>query len=411
MEISLYDLIGVFFAPVIIMCFVYAMSPKNIKVSLNADPGRYVNIEPLRGIAAALVAISHSFFSYNLTYHGSWQPINSKVADISEPVAHMIFSIGGVGVMLFFMITGFLFFDKAIKSDGMVDFRRFYIGRFFRIVPAYMVVAILILLIAFFTGYYHYNTPKEYILSGVSWLTFGLSTPLTVSAHIDKYLIIAGVLWTLNIEWKFYFLYPLICQFAKYKVALISLAAFFLVVCALAYLGFFDGNVGGIFLSFIAGGFAASSINWGGEAFCRIIRRNLFALTGVIICAVSLYFQLDVYSFLPWMGIFMLFLSISHGCSVLGVLNISPVRWLGAISYSLYLSHGVFLFLCNKILLNGYGYFVPATSAFSMAILFSVISYHFVEKIGVKLGRKISEGKQRHENIESKSSTSRSVSP
>ncbi|WP_208657759.1 acyltransferase [Kosakonia sp. MUSA4] len=404
MEISTYSLIGILFVPVLIMYLVKALAPKNITSSFEGDSGLYNKIEPLRGVAASLVAISHTFFSYNLTNHGSWQPVNSKIAPISDSVANVIFSFGGGGVILFFMITGFLFCDKAIRANGVIDFKNFYIGRFFRIVPAYTFIALFILLVSFLTGYYHYNTPQEYILSIVSWLTFGLSTPMTISSHIDKYLIIAGVLWTLNVEWKFYFLYPLICQFCCRRVALFSLSFLFLMVCGLIYLKFFDGNNGGIFLSFIAGGFAAITMNCGSDGFRNLLKSNIFALIGIIICLVSLYLQFNVYSFPSLLGIFMLFLSITQGCSVFGLLNIASIKWLGGISYSLYLSHGVFLFLFNKIFLNGYGYFVPAASALSFAIVFSVISYYFVERRGITFG-KLLTGRKNINKIEKQSSS------
>lgn len=38
----------------------------------------------------------------------------------------------------------------------------------------------------------------------------------------------------------------------------------------------------------------------------------------------------------------------------------------------------------------GREYFVPAISAFGLASIFSVVSYHFIEMPGAKLGRKIS---------------------
>ncbi|WP_186298825.1 acyltransferase family protein [Kosakonia radicincitans] len=411
MEITVYSLIGILFVPATIMYIVHTVSPKSIRASFNASSGGYNTIEPLRGVAASLVAISHSFFSYNLTNHGAWKPLDSQIAPISNFVENVILSFGGGGVILFFMITGFLFCDKAIRANGNVDFKKFYIGRFFRIVPAYIFIALFILLVSFLTGYYHYSTWKEYILSIVSWLTFGLSDPMTISAHIDKYLIIAGVLWTLNVEWKFYFLYPLICQFSRGKIAFISLSVFFLMVCALLYLNFFNGNNSGIFLSFIAGGFAAIAVNWEYGCFRRILKNNIFALIGLVICLTSLYMQFDVYSFPSWFGIFILFLSISQGCSIFGLLNIAPIRWLGVISYSLYLSHGVFFFLFNKIFLNGYGYFIPAVSGLSLAIIFSVISYHFVEKRGIMLGKLLTDRKKYDEKVGNKSLPERSVFP
>lgn len=389
MEISLSNIICIFTVPIVAMTIVYLISPSFIKKSLNNEPGRYSKIEPLRGIAASMVAIGHSFFSYNLTYHGSWSPLNTKIAPITEPAVNLMFSIGNVGVMLFFMITGFLFIDKAIKSDGKVNFKRFYIGRFFRIVPAYTTIALFILLVAYTTGFYEYATWQGYLLSSISWLTFGISTPLSISSHIPKYLIIGGVLWTLNLEWKFYFLFPVFCQFISKKIAITFVAIFMCFILLLMYLEFFEGNLGGVFLSFMGGAIASFIMNWSGVKVRLLLKSPLISILGLLICISSIYYGMDAYTFFPWLGILILFVSITQGSSVIGILNLSPVKWLGAISYSLYLSHSVFLFLFNKILMNGSGYIVPATSALCIAIVFSVVVYHFVEQWGISIGRRV----------------------
>lgn len=391
MEISLYNILCIFIVPIVMMTVVYLISPSFIKKSLNNVPGRYGKIEPLRGVAASMVAVGHSFFSYNLTYHGAWSPLNTKIAPITEPSVNLISSIGNVGVILFFMITGFLFIDKAIKLDGKVDFKKFYIGRFFRIVPAYTAIALFILIVAYATGFYEYETWQEYLLSVISWLTFGLSTPLSISSQIPKYLIIGGVLWTLNLEWKFYFLFPFFCQFISKKVAITFVAAFMIFILLLMYFEFFEGNLGGVFLSFMGGAMASFIMNWSGGKVRLLLKSPLISILGLLICVSSIYCGMDAYTFFPWLGIFILFVSITQGSSVMGILDLSSVRWLGAISYSLYLSHGVFLFLFNKILMNGNGYIVPATSAIGVAIMFSVVVYHFVEQKGISIGKMVAE--------------------
>jgi len=347
-------------------------------------------IEPLRGIAALAVVIHHSFYSYNLTYHGHWKPINVELIHLPQQIINIISSLGGLGVILFFMITGFLFTDKAISSEGRIDFKKFYIGRFFRIVPAYLLLLLLLIFIVVVTGFRKYNTFSDYISVLASWLSMGLTKPYTISSKIDNYLIIAGVLWTLGVEWKFYFLYPLICQFSKIKIAIISLMVLLSIVCVLMLTKFFDGINGGILLSFIAGGISAVLINIKHDRSNIFLGSSALGFVGLIICGAALWNGYDIYSIGSILGVFILFISISNGASIFGLLRFSSVRWLGAISYSLYLSHGVFLFLFNKVVFNGYGYFIPAIAAMLCAIVFSVISYHYVECRGISLGRALS---------------------
>ncbi|MCI1899202.1 MAG: acyltransferase [Enterobacter sp.] len=392
MEISVYSLAAILTLPVIIMGLVYVLSPSFIKASLDNDPGKYSMIEPLRGVAALIVVIHHSFFSYNLTYHEHWKPINSAVIDLPQQVINIISSLGGMGVIFFFMITGFLFTDKALTSEGRVDFKKFYIGRFFRIVPAYLFLIVLVIFIVIVTGFREYGALSDYVSVLASWLSMGMTKPYTISSRIDNYLIVAGVLWTLGVEWKFYFLYPLLCQFAKVKVALISLISILLLVCILMLTNFFEGINGGIFLSFITGGISAVIIKINNGRFNYLLRGSALPLIGLIACGSALWSGYDVYSIYSIFGMFIIFISIINGSSIFGLLRLSPIRWLGAISYSLYLSHGVFLFVFNKVVLNGSGYFIPAIFAIFSAIVFSVISYCYVECRGISFGRKLSNG-------------------
>jgi Predicted acyltransferases len=399
MEISLTSVLLIFLIPVIGMIIVYYLCPARIKKSLNTEPGKYVMIEPLRGVAAGLVVIHHSFYSYNLTYHGRWAPINTTISDLEQYAVNLVSSIGSIGVIIFFMITGFLFVDKAIKVDGKVDFKRFYIGRFFRIAPAYYFVVLFVFCVVLLSGYRNYRTAGEYISAWSSWLMLATTKPSTISDKIDNYQIVAGVLWTLLIEWKFYSLYPLICQFSKVKIAAYMMIISFLLVCLLMSVNFFDGVNGGVLISFICGGLAALSLKLSGKVK-TILKSNILSVAGMVLCLYSVSIGLDVYSLWPCIGIFLLFLSIANGCSVTGILKLKPLRILGAISFSLYLSHGVFLFIFNKLLMNGNGYFVPAVLAILSAIIFSVISYHFVESKGISLGRTFSNGDVKDNSLE-----------
>ncbi|MCK7022113.1 acyltransferase family protein [Enterobacter kobei] len=389
MAITPTDLFLIVFSPACAMLIAYALSTSSIKKSLNTNPGIFDKIEPLRGVAAALVVIHHSFYSYNLTYNARWAPLHAGLTDIPQPLINIIASFGGVGVIIFFMITGFLFVDKAVKCDGQIDFKKFYIGRFFRIVPAYIFVVIFVIAVAILTGARIYQSYSDYISAVFSWLLFGLAKPYTISSHIDNYLIVAGVFWTLGVEWKFYFLYPLICQFSKIKTATVALVLSAVMVSFLMIIGFFEGINGGILLSFIFGGLAALTLR-----FSMIIRsylkNSLVSAFGFSISLYCIYIGMDVYSLFPCLGLFIAFVSMSNGASVFGILNLKVFRWMGAISYSLYLSHGVFYFLFNKILINNHEYLAPSALAVLFAVAFSVVSYHFVEVKGISFGRNLS---------------------
>lgn len=130
--------------------------------------GRIPALDGLRGVAVLLV----------VTYH-AWPNLNRG---------------GAYGVTLFFVLSGFLITRILIRRD-QVDFRRFYLRRAARLLPA---------LIVFLASWW--------LLTGTwSW------HPLTYTAN---YAWIAGDgvfglahMWSLSVEEHFYVLWPLMVAF------------------------------------------------------------------------------------------------------------------------------------------------------------------------------------------------------
>jgi peptidoglycan/LPS O-acetylase OafA/YrhL len=57
------------------------------------------------------------------------------------------FTLRSVSVSLFFMITAFLFWGKAIRSKGRIDPRSLFVSRFRRLAPLYICTMPLLLLL------------------------------------------------------------------------------------------------------------------------------------------------------------------------------------------------------------------------------------------------------------------------
>src|SRR5262249_21839223 len=95
------------------------------------EAGRHVAIDGLRGFLALGVLFHHALFRFNLVTTGNW----------AIPDAAFYTLLGQVAVMTFFMITGFLFWDRVLRGWGgsqqsaLVDWRHFYGARIRRIVP------------------------------------------------------------------------------------------------------------------------------------------------------------------------------------------------------------------------------------------------------------------------------------
>ena len=95
---------------------------------------RLVSLDGLRGVLAFGVFVHHFFAAYQWKHTGAWQP----------PASHLYGVMGGFCVILFFMVTGFLFFGKVKATRGELDLDRFFIGRVFRLVPVYAVSVVLV---------------------------------------------------------------------------------------------------------------------------------------------------------------------------------------------------------------------------------------------------------------------------
>ena len=126
----------------------------------------------------------------------------------TQPSVHTLLNsflfFGKYGVTLFFVLSGFLLFlpfAKALLFEKMwPSIRQFYLRRVFRILPAYYLSLILIVLL--FQRQYlqpqHWNELGT-VFSHSSWT---LPMPLSTTRCLP--------FWTLAIEWQYYMLLPLL---------------------------------------------------------------------------------------------------------------------------------------------------------------------------------------------------------
>lgn len=348
---------------------------------LRTRSNRYGALDGIRGYLAFSVFVHHFVITWHWKVHGIWE----------SPAISSVYNFGLVAVYLFFMITGFLFVYKLLDARRAVSWRRLYISRVFRIYPLYLIVLIAIFsIVAWHTGA-TLNVPLSQLLKEVvKWLLY-LGTPINDFQNTS--MIIAGVYWTLKYEWLFYLSLPLIFFLLRFSwlgfAILIGLPlyAYFWPVD----LHYFESKY---FVLFLAGGIAAAihrriqAMNWNFN--------NLYAnlLTVALIISVFSYpNDLDVVHIAL---MFLTFVMISNGNSLLGVLTATPSLVLGEISYSIYLLHGLVLYiaftlfeLVNVAQLNEASFLLwaPATAAVIVAVCY--LSYALIEKPAMALGKRL----------------------
>ena len=206
-----------------------------------AGPGRFESIDGLRGFLAIGVFFTHVIATYGYYAHGRYSTFS--------PV-HAV--MGQVGVSIFFMITGFLFWRRALRAKGGLDARTLYLSRIRRLVPMYLVsVALALLVVAVMSGLQLREPLVPFLKELRTWLSFGFMNASDLNGVKDAH-IINAVYWTLAYEWSFYLALPLLALFAR-GWAFVALAAATL----------FFGIQAPITLNFLAGALAAMAVERG----------------------------------------------------------------------------------------------------------------------------------------------------
>ena len=144
---------------------------------------RNLQYDGLRGIAVLIVLLSHTsareqdLFFWN--FHG----------------------IGKVGVYLFFVLSAFLLTSIVLRKGRSFKYGNYMKKRFFRIAPLYYLVLIFILLMQ-----QNYGVDKKSL-----WIDGGINSLLQ---HVFFY---KGdsILWTIPVEFSFYFILPLLVLYLK----------------------------------------------------------------------------------------------------------------------------------------------------------------------------------------------------
>lgn len=147
-------------------------------------------LDALRGVACLLV----------LFFHGLGNRYVIQNVNLPERLLVRLSSFGWTGVNLFFVLSGFLITGILLDTRDRTDFyRRFYIRRALRILPAYYGILILVA-VAWRVGVS--DRPNSWSFLALSTIYLANMTPL-FGVPIEF-----GVLWSLAVEEHFYLFWP-----------------------------------------------------------------------------------------------------------------------------------------------------------------------------------------------------------
>ena len=301
---------------------------------------RIVPMEGLRGLAVLLVFFVHfdALFAHNLR-GGSWL----------HGVFHFLGVIGNTGVDLFFVMSGYLIYGALIRRE--VGYGKFTRRRVERIYPTFLVVFVIYLILSALF-------PMENKIHG-SFLTAGryVLANLFLLPGIFAIKPIVTVAWSLSYEFLFYLTIPLLIGAARMRRwnCEYRLAAFVFLWILIGVMLLMQANDNrSRMIAFVVGIILFEVVNEskGGWLLHRV---GEFCTIAMVLAAWWFYYQVRVVRpqslvdplfslcLLSAAFFFFSFYSFQFDGPLQTVFSWAPIRYLGNMSYSYYLIHGLTL--------------------------------------------------------------------
>lgn len=369
-------------------------------MSETAVRGRLDHIDAMRAIAVILVMWTHYAELY-AQIAGSQHGLDTLQSSVN---------FGRIGVVIFFGVSGLLI-PTSLRGSLRDGTRRFVIRRFFRLYPAFW-LSIPIGYLAYWTLFGQQMTVRD-VLANLSMIPTAFGHDAVMSHY-----------WTLETELYFYglclalFWLGALHRMRDLCLTCIGLCALFIVTSALKIippnaLGQYKGMLFHLAIMFWGACFRQAYdkpqmqvvfATWqnGKRSISMSYRTALAALTAMLLGVSLLMAALDLHKhdivhlsaslgYVVGIGAFILFASVLK-------IHLRLFAWLGEISYSVYLLHGVPLYViywyCKGHGLTGGPLGLYMALTLPPAILLAWLSYRLVEATSIRLGHTLTSGRK-----------------
>jgi exopolysaccharide production protein ExoZ len=341
---------------------------------LSSSSQKIETVELGRGLAAFAVLLLHA--------EGMLLPAKNGVAEGFGG----LFRFGFLGVDFFFVLSGFIIYFVHARHVG--DARQapaYLMRRLFRILPTYWAVfAILIVLLPF---------QRTWPTLSLEWFAsqFSLST-------LNLWV---GQAWTLQHEFLFYLIFSALIVFGRFGWFL--LVAWVLACVVMSYgslnvarTSWFELVFHPYHLMFLAGMCTA----WAARLDARVWRLYAGAVGMLVLLAVWALVQandsLASHTALRYYAAAVFGNAVLVVLLALGRTSFEVPRvftWLGKISYSVYICHGLVLMVCKALLERIGSVDIPRTLVFCSGVVLCLLASHllqyWVEQPGIALGKRL----------------------
>lgn len=335
---------------------------------------RFEALDGLRGICACLVYFFHQSI---------WQGFLWPGYQANGLIQHLLESGAKLGVCVFFVLSAFLFTRKVLNNE-IKNPLSFVTGRFFRIAPLCWFV------ILFVVAYSVYDTQgigigtTDFAKRLAIWMSGGLRDgPTPLVQPMGWWHFVAGNWWTLRHEWLLYSLVPIsVAVIGQPSNKLIYVGT--TVGLLLLFKDIYGVLVHSTNVSFIGGIILALSVGRPTPVWSVLLMAIASIVSISNVCQLPGYFPYAI----PATTITFLFLRHSH---IQIAMSVKAFRLIGESSYSIYMLHGIIIFLATKMLnvISWIPYSIICTLQFIVLLAFSRMMYLLVELPGVKLGRAV----------------------
>lgn len=342
----------------------------------------------IRGIAVLIVWFSHT---------------SGRGQSLSEWLSFQ--GIGHIGVMLFFVLSGYLL-SLPFETGRSFSFKNYLIRRFLRIAPLYYLLVTAVIVYQLITGLVH--TKYLHITEGLEGFV----------KHI-LFLKGDGIFWTIPAEFMFYLVLPFVAifllkgTFFRYA-SVFGIASAYSIYHVLLYIGlievpsikivdinkhsqYLDVFLIGVFFGMLSKESAIKEFyvrnKFGLDKAILILFLLIIATSIILVSKDFLYLNQPFYHFRFLSGLFAVVFGLALLSSQLGntylrnLFTFKPFIFCGVVGYSWYLLHFIVIQFLNEFSVEPWVKFVMGTFLIS---LISLASYKFVEEPFIKLGKRIS---------------------
>ncbi|KQD16638.1 acyltransferase [Acinetobacter baumannii] len=332
----------------------------------------------LRAILASIVMYSHTYKELYVHSGNEWPYTQSQYFQYIG-FGNQAINGGKIGVAIFFMISGYLFYSLLNKNT--FESLKFFKQRFKRIFPLYFFIVTFCFMYNF-----NYFNKLDFINKTFEYfkflIFFGDNTQITQMT--------SGVEWSLKLEILMYLTIPILFyvshkfknKLVKHILTIISVLSVFLISYILRmYFEFYiDPRAA---LCFYVGYVALEIKN---DKIINFFKSKTFSIISLLFL-ISAFF-ITAYNFYYIYLIFacsFIFIAAANGNDMFGLLMNEQIQKLGEISYSIYLTHGVLLFFLMKVADTFMSFGTKGSVSFIFIHFFltftvSVFTYKYVEQ-------------------------------